>query len=75
LSKIRLWQILEALKIITTQVPGESAQYNGWTGAELLELVHKFEIRDLEKDSEIERLKAKIRGLEKLKLECWTDDI
>jgi hypothetical protein len=31
------------LKIRITQVPGEPAQYNGWTGPELLGLVGRLE--------------------------------
>jgi hypothetical protein len=65
------------LKIITTQVPGEPAQYNGWTGAELLELVYKLEIRERErKMPRLSGSQARDSGrAEKLKLECWTDDI
>jgi hypothetical protein len=39
------------MNVHTTQVPGESAQYNGWSGAELLEIIRR-------RDVMIDRLKA-----------------
>lgn len=43
------------VSVAKTQVPGEPAQYNGWTGAELLALVARLE-------AENKRLEALIGG-------------
>jgi hypothetical protein len=50
------------MNVRTTQVPGEPAQYNGWTGQRLLELVKSLETENKRLSLDLERLKLELHN-------------